>query len=68
MILIPIMRKLTFIVILGGDSEYGVLDVFVFINLRLVQSLVKVGWIVILVSDSNSDEFGNCGREEEVWC
>ena len=35
------------------------LDVFVLINLGLVQVLVKVGRVVILVSNPNPDELGH---------
>lgn len=54
---------LTLIVILGGDGEYGVLNIFIFVDLRLVQGLVEVRWIVILVGNSDTDEFSNCVRE-----
>lgn len=50
---------LTFIVILGGDCEHRVLDVLVLVHLRLVQRLVEERWIVIFISDSDSNEFCN---------
>lgn len=56
-----VLLILTLIVILGGDGEDRVLDVLVFVNLCFVEGLVEVRWIVILVGNSNTDEFGNCG-------
>lgn len=43
--------------ILGGDGEYGVLDVLILVDLRLVQLLVEVRRVVILVGDPDADEF-----------
>lgn len=47
--------------IFGGDGEHGVLNIFVLVDLRLVQGFVEVRWVVILIGDSNTDEFGYCG-------
>lgn len=47
---------LTFVVVLGGDSEDGMLDVLVLVHFRLVQRLVEERGIVILVGDPNADE------------
>lgn len=57
---------LTFIVIFGGDGEYGVLDVFIFVDLRLVQLFVEIRWVVILVSDPDADEFSHWKKEADV--
>lgn len=50
---------LTFIVIFGGDSKDGVLDVFIFVHFRFVKSFIEVRWIVILVRNTNTDKFCN---------
>lgn len=42
--------------IFGGDGEDGVLDVLIFVHLRLVQLLVEVRRVVILVRDADTDE------------
>lgn len=58
--------SLTLIVIFGGDGEYGVLNVLIFVDLGLVQVLVEVRRVVVLVGDANSDEFRHCfGRGEK---
>lgn len=49
-------KWLTFIVILGGNCKDGVLYIFILINLCLVESLVKVGRVVVLVSNTNTNE------------
>jgi hypothetical protein len=55
---------LTFVVVLGGDGEDGVLDVFILVNFRLVQRLVEERWVVILVGDANADELGYCNKQQ----
>ena len=52
-------KRLTFVEIFGRDSENGVLDVFIFVHLGLVESLVEVGRVVVLVGNSDADEFGH---------
>lgn len=66
--LIEFQNSLTFIVILGGDGEHRVLDVFVLINLCFVERLVEVRWVVVLVSDSNANKLGDCERERKDFC
>lgn len=48
--------------IFGGDGEYSVLNVFILVDLRLVQFFVEVWWIVILVCDADADEFGHWNK------
>jgi len=55
---------LTFIVILGGDSKDGVLNILIFIHFRLVECLVEVRWVVILVSDADPDELCDWKKKE----
>ena len=50
---------LTLIMIIGSHGEDSVLDVLVLVHLSLVQHLVKVGRIVILVCDPDTDELGH---------
>ena len=50
---------LTFILVICIDSENCVSDVFVLVHLGLIQTLVEVGWIVILVSNPDTDELGH---------
>ena len=50
----------TFIEILGGDGEDGVLDVFVLVHLGLVERFIEERWVVVLVGDADSDEFRHC--------
>ena len=54
---------LTFILVIGGDREDGVLDVLVFVHLGLVQVLVEVGRVVVLVRNPDPDELGYWGRK-----
>lgn len=51
---------LTLVFVFGSNGNDRVLNVFIFINFRLIFSLVKVRRIVILVSDSNPNILGNC--------
>ena len=51
--------KITFILIVGGDGEDGVLDVLVLVDLGLVQVLVEVGRVVVFVRNTDSDIFGH---------
>lgn len=55
---------LTLVVIFGGDSEYRVLNVLIFIYLSLVEAFVEVRWVIVLVSYSNPNEFGYCNKSE----
>lgn len=64
--LCKISYVLTFIVIFGGDGEHGVLDVLIFVDLSLVELLVEVRWVVILVSDSDADEFSHWKRHRRL--
>ena len=50
---------LTLVLVGGGDGEHGVLDVLVLVHLGLIQTLVEVGWIVILVRNPDTDELGH---------
>ena len=58
---------LTFILVTCSNRENGVLDVFVLVNLGLVQVLVKVRRVVVLVRDSNPDELWYWGKNELFW-
>lgn len=53
--------------IFGGDGEYGVLDVFIFVYLCLIKGLVEVGRIIVLVGDANPDELCNCKFKLKKW-
>lgn len=59
---ITLCRILTLIVIFGGDGEYRMLNVFIFIYLRFIKGLVEVRRIIVFVGDANSDEFGDCNK------
>lgn len=56
-------QVLTLVVIFGGDGEYRVLNVFIFIYLCLVEALVEVWGIVVLVGYPDSDEFRYCNKD-----
>ena len=60
------MKKviLTLILVFGRNRDDCVLNVFILIHFRLIFGLIKVGWIVILVTNSNSNVLGNC---RERW-
>ena len=45
------LSQLTFILVVGSDGENGVLDVLVLVDLGLVKMFVKVGRVVVLVSN-----------------
>lgn len=51
---------LTLIVIFGGDSKNGMLNIFIFINFSLVECLIKIWWIVVFISNTNTNEFCHC--------
>lgn len=51
---------LTFIMILGRHCQHSVLNVLILVNFSLVELLVKVGRVVVLVGDANSNEFRDC--------
>ena len=59
---------LTFILVTCSNRENGVLDVFVLVNLGLVQILVKVRRVVVLVRDSNPDELWYWGKNDCELC
>lgn len=50
----------------GGDCKNGVLNVFIFVDLRLVEGLVEVRRALILVRDSGPDELGHW-KENTQW-
>lgn len=43
--------------IFGGDGEYRVLNVLIFIYLSLVEALVEIWGIIVLVGYPYADEF-----------
>ena len=47
---------LTLILVIGCDGENSMLDVFILINLSLVEQLVKVGRVVVLVGNPYPDK------------
>jgi len=49
-----------FVLILGSYCDDSVLDILVFIDLCLILCLIKVGRVVVLVSNSNSNVLGDC--------
>lgn len=58
--------------ILGGDSEDGVLYVLVLVDLCLIKGFVKIWRVVILVGDSDTNKLGHCKKayktkELEGW-
>ena len=54
--MIDIVTILTFVLVTGGHSQNGVLDVLVLVHLGFVEALVKVRRVVILVSNPDTDE------------
>ena len=58
------MCPLTLVVIFGGDSEYRVLDILIFVYFSLVEAFVEIRRIVVLVSYSNTDEFRHWNRQK----
>ena len=54
--MIDIVTLLTFVLVTGGHSQNGVLDVLVLVHLGFVETLVKVRRVVILVSNPDTDE------------
>lgn len=36
--------------ILGGDCEYGMLNVFIFIDFRLVKCFIKIWWVILIIN------------------
>ena len=57
---------LTFIFVVCSNSKNGVLDVFVLVDLGLVQVLVKVRRVVVLVRDSDTDELWHWGKNWSI--
>lgn len=45
--------------ILGGDSENSVLDIFILVDLRFIERFVEVRRVVVLVSDSDANKFSD---------
>lgn len=50
--------------ILGGDGEDGVLNIFIFVHFRLIEGFVEVRRIVILISDANTNKLGHWNRKK----
>lgn len=57
---------LTLIVIFGGDGKHGMLNVFIFVDLSLVEAFVEVWWIVVFVGNTNTDEFCDCNINKSL--
>ena len=53
------MCPLTFVLVVSSDSEDGVLDVLVLVDLGLVQVFIEVRRIVVLVRNRDPNEFGH---------
>lgn len=53
-------KILTFILIFSRNCNNSVLNVFILVHFRLIFSLIEIGWIIILVTNSNSNVLGNC--------
>lgn len=49
--------------IFGGDGEYRVLNVLIFVYLSLVEALVEIWGIIVLVGYPYADEFRYCNKE-----
>ena len=47
---------LTLILVISCDGENSMLDVFILINLSLVEQLVEIGRVVVLVGNPYPDE------------
>lgn len=54
--------QLTFVMIFGRDRKDGMLNIFILVDLRLVQGLVEVGRVVILVGDTDAYELCNWNK------
>lgn len=55
--IVELKSKLTLVEIFGGDGEHRVLDIFVLVHFGLVVGLVEIGRIVVLIGDSDANEF-----------
>ena len=54
-----------FVLILGSYGDDSVLDILIFIDLRLILCLIKVRRVVVLVSNSNSNVLGDWKGKRE---
>lgn len=55
---------LTFIFVFGRDRNNSMLNVFIFIDFRFIEGLIEIWRVVIFVSNSDTNIFGdyNCSK------